>query len=387
MAVYELDDLQEEVGETYYTPTAAEVLSVLMDAGNTDVKGMLHGHFGREVTFPQYVRKVNATEYKALTAAYKFKKQEFEGTAIFELDGQGYVVGQHAAQVGDGVNKLGVEKYTRDHLGAIFVAMMLMIYPRGHESINLVILHPAKLSEENMKSMGRSVNGRFNVKLPDSTKVTYIVKQVIPMEESVAAFQTFALTTQGRAYQNPRFVLKPGMQFLTIDIGGWIASIVPGIVTPRGRLEINRSAAMPIQVGIQNVTMTLEPLLKARFPRLDQIQELPTELLYQAIMRNELTISGAEPVDCHEEVKAAMQPIIVEIGRHYRSRYSGGVQFSAIVISGGGGGAAFTHLNDRLLEHKNVFPAEKIASKMRFGAIRGASKGLITALANASWLA
>lgn len=361
-------------------PTKQDDLWVVMDGGNTDVKIMVHAAFGHEVAFPQYVRTVGAVDWKNLKAAYKNRRATFEGSAIFESNGIGYVVGQHASQIGDGVNRLGVDKYTREHMGSLLCAGLMMLYPGGHDSVNVVVTHPAKLSNDNLQALGRSIYGKHNLKMPNGDSVRYNVKQVIPIEESVAAFQTFVLTIQGRAYDNPRFMLKPNMQFLVIDIGGWISSIVPGIVTPRGRLEINRSAAMPIQVGIQNVTAALEPILKDKFPRLDKLQEVPETLVYEAIQTGKITISGHAPEDCSREVADAMQSLITEIGRPYGTRYGGGVQYAAIIVSGGGGGAAYSHLRDRLLEHEFAFTAEKLNNKMRFGAIRGASKGLITAM-------
>lgn len=381
MANYGRDELEElaEIDD-YVMPAKDTPLFIILDCGNTDVKIMIHGHFGREVWFPQCVRKVNKVDYRNLSVSYKRRPSDFEQTSIFEMNGQGFVIGQHAAQVGNGETRLGVDKYERDHIGACLVAGLLRLYPYGHNDIHLVVLHPAKVSDENLRRLGKAVSGDFNAVLPTADKVSYRVTDVIPLEEAVGAFQSFILTTQGRTYKNPRLELRPSRQFLIIDVGGYISSIVPGVITPRGRLEINRNGAMPVEVGIQTVTATLQPLLKSKFPRLDMLQNIPEDMLHYAVMTGTISISGDDPVDCSKEVSDAMQPLITELGRPYKSVFRAGIPYAGIIIGGGGGGAAFGHLCRRLLEHPHVFTAEKDTSKMRFSAIRGASKGLIPAL-------
>lgn len=381
MANYGRDELEElaELGE-YPMPAKEDPLYVILDCGNTDVKIMLHGQFGREDWFPQCVRKVNKVDYRNLSTSYRRRPADFDQTSIFEMNGQGFVIGQHAAQVGNGETRLGVDKYERDHIGACLVAGLLRLYPYGHNDIHLVVLHPAKVSDENLRRLGKAVSGEFTAKLPNNETVKYRVTDVIPLEEAIGAFQSFILTTQGRTYKNPRLQFLPNRQFLIIDVGGYISSIVPGVITSRGRLEINRNGAMPIEVGIQTVTAALQPLLKSKFPRLDMLQNIPEDMLHYAVMTGTISISGNDPVDCSKEVADAMQPLITELGRPYKSVFRGGIPYAGVIIGGGGGGASAGHLKQRLLAHDHVFTAEKDVSKMRFSAIRGASKGLIPAL-------
>ena len=391
MATYQIEDLQEtlagEDGDLYHMPKQDETLRIIADIGNTDSKVMIHSHFGRELCMPQFVRKPNSVEYRNLSAGYKVRRSDFDDSAIFQMDGQGFIVGRHALQVGDGENRLGVDKYERDHIGAMLAGALLRLYPKGHPNIELVVLHPYGLSIENLKRLGKAVKGAFNITLPNGDKTSYTVSEVIPLEESIAAFQTFVLTTNGQTYKEPRFSLDPNKQFLIVDIGGWISSMAPGIVTRRGRLEINRSGAVPIQVGIQTVTQALSPLLKSKFPALDRLQEIPDSILFEAVMTNQISISGNDPVDCSDEVRYAMQPLIRALYNVYTVRpFSGGTPFNGIVVSGGGGAAAFHHLNERLFEHPKVYPAESNSDRMRYGAIRGASKGLIGALAKSGLL-
>jgi len=52
------------------------------------------------------------------------------------------------------------------------------------------------------------------------------------------------------------------------------------------------------------------------------------------------------------------------------------------VVGGGGAASSFEFLKERVLEHPYVSPTEIDMTKIRFSAVRGASKGLIPFLAS-----
>lgn len=358
-----------------------EPLWVMLDAGNTDVKTMLHKCWGEELVFPHAVRKPTTADYGITAQAYKHRAAEFRGTAIFEMDDQGYIVGKHAEQVGHGERLLGAEKYQRDHMGALLAASLLQLYPDGHPDVRLVVTHPARMTTANMKALYKSVNGVFYLHVADGRKVRYHVTEVYPLEEPVAAFQTFALTTLGQTYKRERFALRPGMEFLIVDIGGWISHLVPGVVNDRGELEINVDAAQPIQAGIQNVVEIFQTELKSHFEKqLGLIQELPLRMMHDALMTDRLMIRGQE-YGCEQQVRNAMQAIASPISIPYNSRFARGVNYNGIVVSGGGGAVSFNYLCDKVFDHEFSFTAEDDLVRMRFGTVRGASKGLISFLA------
>lgn len=358
-----------------------EPLWAFLDPGNTDVKSMLHKCWGDELVFPHAVRKPTEADYEMTARSFKHRTAEFRGTAIFKMNEQGFIVGKHAEQVGNGERRLGVEKYTRDHLGALLAASLVQLYPDGHNDVRLVITHPARLTDANMRALYKSVKGVFHLHIADGRKITYNVTEVYPLEEPVAAFQTFALTTLGQTYARERFKLRPGMEFLIVDIGGWISHLVPGVVNDRGGLEINVDAAEPIQAGIQNVVKIFQTELKTAFDdKLGLIQEIPLRMMHNALMTDKIVIKGKE-YDCAAQVKNAMQAIASPVSIPYNSRFARGVNYDGIIVSGGGGAVSFNYLDDKLFDHEFVFPAEDDLERMRFGTVRGASKGLIPFLA------
>lgn len=357
-----------------------EPLWVFLDPGNTDVKAMLHKCWGEELVYPHSVRKATAADYRITAQSFKHRNAEFRGTAIFEMDDQGFIVGKHAEQVGKGERLLGADKYQRDHLGALLAASLLQLYPEGHPDVHLVITHPARMTPANLKAMWKSVRGMFHLCVADGRKISYNVTEVIRLEEPVAAFQTFALTTLGQTYKRERFALRPGMEFLIVDIGGWISHLVPGVVNDFGGLEINVDAAEPVQAGIQNVVEVFEIELKNKFVELEKIQKLPLRMLHDALMTRKVTIKNMG-YDCKSQVENAMQSIASPLNTPYNSRFARGVNFNGIVVSGGGGALSFDYLSQNLLDHDFAFTAEDDMQRMRFGTIRGASKGAISFLA------
>lgn len=359
-----------------------EPLWVVIDPGNTDVKGMIHGHFGEEVVFPHSVRRPTKTDYANLALKYQHRSAQLEGSAIFESKGQGYVVGHHAMQVGRGERLLGAEKYTPEQLGSLTKALLLQVYPQGHEDVHLVVLHPADVNVENMRALYKSVKGSHVLKVADGREVKYVVTEVIPIEEPVGGFQSFLFNTEGRTYKNPRIELKPGMQFLVCDVGGRLTSFVPVTITPRGNVDINIGAAPVIERGIQDVMELLEDELKSAFPLLSKVQELPEHLMQTALMTDKVMIKNKEH-ECGTQVDNAMQVLASRIHAEYTGRYASGVGYNGIIVTGGGGGAAFNYLDENVFDHEFCFTAEDDLDRMRFSNIRGASKGLISFLAKA----
>lgn len=362
-------------GKAYRKIRDNEPLWVMFDGGNTEVKAMIHGNFGEEIYFPHAVRKLEKSEYGPIAAPYKNRHNSWDGTAIFWYEGQGYVVGQQATQLGKGQTLTGASKYVRDHYGAMFVAAMIQLYPDGHDDVHVVALHPPSLEHNNLKALWKSLHGKHNVTLPNGNAVVYDVTKIIDLEEPVAALQTFVLTTDGKEYDHPQVKFTPGTEVLSLDVGGGLSVFVPCLINNSGQIEINFDAP-PIPVGIRDIENALAKELKSAFPELAPLKKIPRSTITEAL-HGQIAISGKPAQNCQKQLDNAMQTLAFPIRSAYINDYNSGVNYRAIVISGGGGAGAFEYLKANVLNHGFVFPAEKSAPRMRFGAIRGASKGLI----------
>lgn len=362
-------------------PTVDEILWIILDAGNSDVKWMIHGAFGEARVMPQMVRKVSEADYNNLKQSYKYKVAHFEGTAIFSVDGQGYVVGQHATEVGAGIRHTGTNKYRRDHMGAILEAALIQVYPESHPNVGVVILHPTGINSDNMKALIDSIKGTHKITVADGRSMTYKVKTIIPLEESVAALQTFMLNQDGRPYQNIGMDVEPGDTFLSVDVGGFISGISRGRMTKGGAFEVDLASSVSIQAGIQDVLRIFASELKAAFPdQLANVQTIPQEMMNRALQNGGQIIIKGKSYDCKRQIDNSMQAISGPIEREFTTRFQSGVSDNAIVISGGGGGIAGDYLKANVLKHDFVHAAEPKPENMRLGAIYGGSKGMYSFL-------
>lgn len=364
-------------GSKYRKIRPTEPLWIIFDGGNTDIKAMIHAHWGEEIVFPHAVRTVNAVDYEGVANSYKHKRAEFDGTAIFESNDKSYVVGLHATQVGQGDRVVGAAKYTRDHYGAMFEAAMIQLYPDDHPDVRVVALHPPQLETENLKRLYKSLIGTHVVNLPDGRKFIYNVTEIINVEEPVADLQSFLMSTDGKAYANPKLKLQPGMEVLVLDVGGGLSVFVPCLIRKNGGVEVNIQGAPIIDKGIQDVVDVFEKELKSAFPDdLGTLKKVPQQMMYNALMSSEIIIKN-KPYDCSRQVSNSMQIIAYPIQTNYSNRYSNGANFNGIVIGGGGGGVSYNYLSTHVLGHDFIFTAEEELDRMRFAGVRGGSKGLI----------
>jgi hypothetical protein len=359
-----------------------EELWLMLDDGNTDLKAMLHALFGEEIHFPQVTRYPTKVDYDQIRAQYKNKSAEFESSAVFELEGiGGVVVGRHAAMTGEGIRFTGTDKYEIERIGVHAVAALLQLYPHSHDNVRIVVTHPVDVSAENMERLTNSLKQTFKVTLPNGTKITYRVRQVIPIEEPVACVQSFILTTEGEPYTNGQFRILPDQQFLVFDMGGAFSQFVPVYVNSDGGLSVNVVGAPVYPRGIQNVMEVFERQLRAAFPELKSLTKIPERMMARALATGQIIISAGEPQDCSKQIDEAMQIVALPTSADYRGRYAGGVDMDCIVMGGGGGGIAHDYFSRKVFNHPYIFTAEKDERNQRYAGVRGASKGLIPALA------
>lgn len=376
-----------------------ETLHVAIDIGNGFVKAMIVPRFGEEIVFPHRVARLPESRYVPIERSAKFGRQNWKGTAIFrDSNGHGVVVGEHADGMPEGKRIAGSEKYTREHYGALLVAALLQLYPGGHPDVSIVVLHPANINQSSFEALRDSVKGVHKVTLPNEEKVTYKIRQIIPLEEPVAGLQTFILATNGNDYVRKNGIrFKPNTNVLVVDVGYELASLVPVRINRDSELEINIAQARVIDVGINNVVEALDREMREKFVSLNRKTKVPDEILVNALKTDSAFISGIEYketpelkdekgnlLSARESIAAlvdrAMYPLASPIESYYKNDYNEGINFAGIIISGGGGAAAYNYLADNILKHNFVFPAEEELDRMQVGNIRGAAKGLIAFL-------
>lgn len=370
------------MARTVPRPTQNEPLYVIVDAGNTDFKAMIHGDFGHEIYFSHAVLQIAESGFK--NAERSYSRDESNGSLLFKRkDGKAFLVGNDA--VTDGETMIGASKYTRDQLGAMVEAGLYMLYPEGHPNVILVIMHPPKITEPDFNALCNAVKGRHTFTVAgQKTPVEYVVKDLIDLDEEIAALNTFMLTEQGKQFDAPGLTMIPGKEFIVLNIGGAISSFISGQIQRNGKVSLNHQSAEPIEIGIVHVLKSLQAELLHDFStHFEGLNSLPQQMLIDALIDDQVFIKG-HYYPCLDQNEKAMRPLSTRIQKAYRDDFSLGVNAIGIVIAGGGGAVAGDYVSKHVLKHDFIQPSELDFEKRRFDAIRGASKGLINHLINKS---
>jgi hypothetical protein len=374
-------------GSNVWVPDPDSEIWVMADIGNEDVKGMLFPNFGQEVHFPHSIAMRDDSQWAVDCQQWKNRQYDQVSSVAFRCVEGNFLVGSQADQMG-GYSLYGAEKYSRDHIGVLLKALLYRLYPEGHDNIKLVIMHPSRLNPTMQNAMIKAVIGKHVIELPDGKRKTYIVSEVFPLEEAVASFQTFLLSTSGERYKDHQFggdraKFEPGEEFINIDIGGYISYIGEGKVNENGGIEMNNYNAKPIQAGALSVYDVLQDSLKGKedkFPGLSRLTTIPESMLREALLTNKITIKRKE-YDCSEEVASAMNPLINAMKQEFTGRFKGGANAAVITVAGGGGGLSYKHLlkadgkKNYLIDHPYCYMVEENFKYMRYGGVRGAAKG------------
>lgn len=386
----QLMTIKQSKRSPYRVITPNDPLDIIVDLANTDDKAMIHGNFGEEIWFSHAVRVVNSDEYANIKAKNSHHPTEADGTARFEVirknpdkteSSQGYVVGFEAASASDKKQFIGPAKYIRGHFDVLFLAVMLHLYPQSHRNIHVVVLHPTDATAENINDILNIIGGLHKIRLTNGEIITYGVREVVTLDEPVAAINTYILNQSGLPYEEMATKIKPGTKFLNVDIGGGLTQFCECRVTKDNKIVPDTTNPPVIKAGIQNIVPAFQNILKSskrtEFQVFKNMQQIPIEMLHNALMNLQINIRG-EDFDCSNEVGAAMSVIADPVRREYENRFALGVEYAHILLSGGGGGICEKHFKTAVFDHSSVNTAEGDPEKMRFDKIRGASKGRIS---------
>ena len=359
----------------------SQPLWVIFDGGNTDIKAMIHSDFGNEIVIPHSVQRISDNDFDRHSRNRITQNVESPNTSIFASHKTPYIVGEQARDRGDGDNVLYTNKYSRQHYGVMFEAVCLKLYPASHDDVRVIVLHPADLVEGHLKNLHQSIIGKHKITTTIGETITYTVTELYPIEEPVAGFQSFLLTTDGYVSKRRGKLLEGARRVLVLDVGGGLTSFIPCAIHPNGGIEPLLNQSTVSQSGIGDVMERLEQELKATMPEMQDIQSIPKHMLAEALSHDDITISGRRR-DCKQQVSKAMEFLASHITQQYKNRFQSGVGYDAVIATGGGAGIVYDFINENgILNHNYFYPAEDDLSRMRFSNVRGASKGLIAYLA------
>lgn len=343
---------------------------------------MIHACFGEEIWFPNVVRELESHEWEALKSDYQGRVADYERSAIFAMDGKGYIVGDLAQDMSGSQKTQGAYKYKREYLGVLFIATALHLAPEGHKKVNLVVTHPAELPTSALNRLRSSFELPFTIETVDGRSVEYVVKKVVTIQEPVAAFQTYLLNTNGTKYQRRDLDLSPGMSFAIEDTGGFITHLAYGKVNRAGEIELASTNIKPIEYGIHHVIERFNFAMRDSFPQLSNHTSLPIERVTEALKTDQYRIGRSELLPVAEIVEHAFAPLLSALKNVYEQPpFYNGDNVDGVALTAGGNALAQEFLTSHLFGEGKAFPAEDDVEQMRYCGIRGASKGLVSFLA------
>lgn len=371
----------------YLYPTEKDVLYIVIDFGNFDVKVFILGHFAEERFFAHAVRHVTGSEWETKEFEYK-NSPVLNGSAVFRLDDHqgGFIVGNQAFNRG-GTQIMGAEKYIPEHMKPLLVCALMQVYAKSHPNVKLVITHPQSATFEQLQALYKSVEGKLGITLANGERIEWNIKGADMQPEARSAFNTLVLTNKGRAYKKmPIPTLKPGAKILLFDGGSYLSAFTEGEITDEGRLQINPNGSVPVKAGMNNVFDRLsEELRSGKIPQFAKSDSISQQVMIECVKTGTFTWKGTPIEDqmiiaeVERAVTASMPSFINPVQRVFTERYGGGGDYHAMAVSGGGGAGGYEYLM-QLFQHPHIAPVEKNLNVMRFGAIKGAGKAKMVKL-------
>lgn len=359
---------------------------VVLDLGNSDLKGMLVGRPETESLLRHEIAFAAQSHFERMSKRAKERSIEYEGAEFFRKLYRDK--SEALVMIGEGVtknsrsNKLtGEAKYQEKYFDTLLAAMLKRLLPDGHENVWVALAMPADAIDyiDLIKSI---TGGLHKIQSLDGQETKYRVTRLVMWEEPQGGMVRFMKrNAEAKASQ---VEIEPNQRVLVVDIGGKISSMT--IVGIGRRFEVTplyTESPDPFNLGIIDVLDTLGKELKGLFPKEFQFYKtaasIPTDILQAAIRKGKVQLSGAW-LDVNQARLNAIAKISDELESMYQNEVDGGRSMAHIVVTGGGGGLLLPALRDEILNHSSIHPADEI-NTINFANLRGGAEAF------AEWLA
>lgn len=331
----------------------SEQSSVIVDLGNSLLKGMKEGDPTSAVVVPHASKALS--ERKFLDIQSRMKNGLGRGIGgdsdTFFYEGNYYLMGEKAEYFGIDTRQTGGAKYNRVYYGALFMSIMLRLYPNGNDNLRIMAAFPPG-DVRHTPALRQSLGGKHTVTLSNGKEIVYKVRQVLTFDEPVGGLWNWMLANDGQHYKK-HVVEGHG---LCIDIGGKVSSLVP--FWSDGRVAYER--AISIDLGIQDVMARVSELLLANPVYADHFRHIRGALPFDEDMRDALIDGyyrcGGLELPCLDEVADATTDLRSQIKRIYEQDMGGARPYRFIIATGGGSYIMFA----QLVEHVLNFPSNKV---------------------------
>lgn len=354
---------------------------VVLDLGNSDLKGMLAGKPETETILQHQIVFPNSAHFKRMTKRAENHRVEFEGAEMFTKIYRDK--SERDVMIGEGItdnarsNKLtGETKYKEKYFDILLGAMLKRLLPNGHNNIWLALATPSDAIDhlEKIKSI---VGGLHKVRTIEGDTIKFNVKRLIFWEEPSGGLMRF-LERNEKAHN--AIEIQEGQRIIVVDIGGKISSMtVVGIGRNLEPTVLYNESPEPFNLGIIDVLETFAQELKGlhseKFIVYKTAGSIPRNMLEDGIRTGKIMLFGS-PFEVKQARMNSLSKIADEIETRYENDMQRGANASHIIVTGGGGGLLIPMLRNDVLQHASIHLADDIKTINKAN-LRGGSIALI----------
>lgn len=329
---------------------------LVLDAGNSIIKSKTFS--GGEVTFPHAMLPISESQYLDVLRSYTDGPPD----DFMRINDRCYVVGESAERYGVSQHERGPARYGRDYVGILAAASLAKHYVSSCE-VAIFASHPPG-HVDYAGGLMSSLLGSWEIEVK-GRNLRFFVSYCNTFDEPSGGLMNALLTEDGKGYANPAL---RGQRILVIDIGGgttdWIETDETG--------QIDYGVAHTETLGIDDIIDRFSQAFKARYKNVTKsANRLAPERIREALNTGVFR-GGGDALDCHEEAEQARNTLVNLVLRETRSRYGGGFNYDAILLTGGGCGLLHQHIAPEL-ENKNIHLAAA-PDELHLANVRGGLK-------------
>ena len=364
---------------------------VVLDLGNSDLKGMLAGKPETETLLHHEIVFAAPAHFERMSKRAGLRNVEYEGAEFFRKLYKDK--SETLIMVGEGVtanvrsNKLtGEAKYQEKYFDSLLAAMLKRLLPNGHDNVWVALATPADAIDyiDVIKSI---TGGLHKIKTLDGQELKFRVTRLVMWEEPQGGMIRFM--KRNAEANGDKVNIEDGQRVIVVDIGGKISSMtVIGIGRRLEATPLYAESPDPFNLGIIDVLEKLGKELKGLYPKEFQLFKtagsIPSEILQSGIRKGKVQLSGTW-FDVNQARLNALSNIADELERIYQNELSGGATAAHIIVTGGGGGLLLPALRDEILNHSSIHAADEIKT-INFANLRGGSEAFLEWLAEMGFI-
>lgn len=311
------------------------------DIGHALIKGVNdHGH----TSFIHALVEIDPAEWE------NKKLRGMLTNEYYIVNGKRYAVGEAAELEQPGITaREGAARYTPDYYGILGSVVLHRLHAASHDDITWYASHAPEYINYR-REIQNSIKGNWTVEDNKGNVKKFTVRTVLFFDEPQGGAMNLILTTDGSGYRN-REMMKG--RTLAIDIGGFTvnsAMLLNGKV-----IELSSDTGVGVIAAINQLR---ESLRRKHHTKLQDISTIDPALLREALSTGYFNAGGYGMLDVVKEAERASAGVLNSVSRVYKGY--GSAAGAGFISLGGGGSGAYEKKLKEMLQHPNVFPAERL---------------------------